>query len=543
MISGMHLASGPYRVGDLWGNRFKITIRRIRFAHIHVSDNRTASASPSEPSSSSSTSFNSSSRPVNVSVNVSPRAHIEGCVRRIAHTGFPNFFGSQRMGYQESQTHDFGQVQTMDPILNVGAPLGPSVGKMLLLGRYRDAVDAIILGAVRYDPSLGAGTGTWMRTGALQNARSMYARGVEAGVVLNSMPRAAVKERILLKAMVRFGWGVAERHSRAAPCIPGIPGVPCRGFTKLDHGDDQRADENENYRRNSNSDTSSDTNSNSSSVKEEQERERERESKDDEIASRVIAQLPYSTRSLWVSSYQSWLWNNVASYRLMSSSNAADANTASGEGSNTQTQSRTDSSGGSVGSRENRGSEGSGTCADSCESRGNCDVAPITDEDRSAVAAVEGLQAMVGDLVHYSSLSSLSLPLPFLSQHTDPPIGPDQSNCASASISDHDLIRKRQGHDDTLPLPLPPSDDPVICLTVTHISSLSTAQRGYLFRHSVLLPLFGKRILFPENATGRYCSDFHVYCPDRPIVNQDLFSFPILNSYLKLIFLLLTLHS
>jgi tRNA pseudouridine synthase D (TruD) len=524
MISGMHLASGPFRVGDLWGNRFKITIRCIRFAHIHVSDNRTASASPSEPSSSSSTSFNSSSRPVNVSVKVSPTAHIEGCVRRIAHTGFPNFFGSQRMGYQESQILDLGQGQTLDPILNVGAPLGPSVGKMLLLGRYRDAVDAIILGAVRYNPSLGAGTGTWMGTSPLQNARSMYARGVEASVVLSSMPRAAVKERILLKAMVRFGWGVAERHSRAAP---GIPGVPCRGVTGLDHGDDQSAD-NDNYWRNSNSDTSGDTERNSNCVKEEQERERkrerkrererERESKDDEIASRVIAQLPYSTRSLWVSSYQSWLWNNVASHRLMISSNATDANPFSGERSNTQTQTRTDSSGGSGGSRENGGSKGSGTCADSSESSGNCDEASISDWDRSAVAAVEGLQAMVGDLVHSSSLAYLALSLPLLSQHTDPPVGPDQSNCASASISDHDLNRTRHGHNDTLPLPLSPSDDPVIYLTVSHISSLSAAQRGYLFRHSVLLPLFGKRILLPENSTGRFCSDFHVYCPDHPIV-------------------------
>jgi hypothetical protein len=346
-------------------------------------------------------------------------------------------------------------------------------------------------------------------------------------VVLNSMPRAAVKERILLKAMVRFGWGVVDRQSRAAPFTPGapvIPGVPCREVTRLGDNDNHSSNSN------SNSDSNSNNNSNSNSVREEQ--ERERDSKDDEIASRVIAQLPYSTRSLWVSSYQSWLWNNVASHRLMSTSNAAAANPSSGEGSNTQTYtgSGTDSSGGT-------GENGkSVTCADSCDSGGNGDIVSlISEEDRGAMAAVEGLQAMVGDLVHSSCLSSLSLSHVLFSLQRDPPTGPDRSNCASASVSDHALTRTGHSHDDTLPVyvPLPTSDDPVIALTVAHISSLSAVQRGYLFRNSVLLPLFGKKILFPENATGRYCSDFHVTCPVHPNLIR------ILNPHAYLLFLFL----
>lgn len=517
----MHLALGPFRVGDLWGNRFKITIRRLRFAHIHLPDLGTASPSDPSSSSSSSASFPSSSRPV--SVSLSPKKHVEGCVRSIAGTGFPNFFGSQRMGYQESQT--------LDPERNlvhngsVCAPLGPSVGKMLLLGRYRDAVDAIILGSVKYEPPLGPETGPGAvmglgtGTGPLQNARSMYARGVEAGVVLNSMPRAAVKERMLLKAMVRFGWDV-DYQSRAAPDTTGVPGIPCRGDTGLGLGIDDSADSNSNSTSNSssssNGSSSSNRDSNRSSAEVEGDREkgRERESKDEEIASRVIAQLPYSTRSLWVSSYQSWLWNNVASHRLMISSTLTGTNPNSGEASNTRTriQTRTDSS---------EGREGSGTCAVGCDSSSGGDMAShFSDEDCSAVDDGESSEAMVGDLVHSSSLCSPSL----LSLHTDPLQAPDQSNCPSTTISDHGTIHTRHSHTDTFPVPVPPSDnDPVIALTEGHISSLSRAQKSYLFRHSVLLPLFGKKILYPENATGRYYSDFHFdcyssYCEPRPSV-------------------------
>ena len=44
----------------------------------------------------------------------------------------------------------------------------------------------------------------------------------------------------------------------------------------------------------------------------------------------------------------------------------------------------------------------------------------------------------------------------------------------------------------------------VIVLTSAHIANLSETRRAQLFRDSVLLPLFGKKIIYPENENGRY---------------------------------------
>lgn len=149
-------------------------------------------------------------------------------------------------------------------------PPGPLIGKLLLLGQYSRALDAIMLGTGIDKTPTGV-----MKT-PLTYARQLYVDGSALGAVMSAMPRAMVKERMCLKAMLRFGW------TRRTPAKGGGGLSGDRGCGDHNGGVPVPVP-----------------------------------AEDEALSARVLGQVPFSTRALWVSAYQSWLWNKVASHRLL----------------------------------------------------------------------------------------------------------------------------------------------------------------------------------------------------------------------------------
>ena len=387
-VSGIYLALRPLKIGELWGNWFNIIIRNVR-----------AASEDSGPDSSQKAE--------------SLCASFQDAVNNTAITGFPNFFGSQRMGYQDQDRN----VKEHEGSCGTSMPLGPSIGKLLLLGRYSEAISVIILGSSVYkslkDNSLSG----------LQGARDLFARGASIVSVLNLMPRTAIKERMLLKAMVRFGW-IARAYRKST-------------FEVFTNGNN------------------SDSHSNG-------------QQEDVAISVRVLGQIPYSTRSLWVSAYQSWIWNRVASHRLITSSYDSNSH--------------------------------SSVSDVLCEQVGT-NLTPLTPVPLategdlvyiSAIASNESKQ-ITDDVAKKSVITSgssscVSIDSNFISASNEP-TSLDTEYVTVAAVAGS--------------VGSPMTSDYVIALTREHIAGMSDSQRALLFRDSVLLPLFGKKIIYPNNENGR----------------------------------------
>ena len=453
-VSGIHLALGPLRIGDLWGNWFNIIVRNFHTANRDLGPDY---------------------RPEGNTEAEAAHRYLQVAVNNISTTGFPNFFGSQRMGYQDHE-REMKDVKERGVYYRIAMPLGPSIGKLLLLGKYNEAISMIILGATVYKPVES------LLPCCLHTARELFANGAHPASVLNAMPRAAIKECMLLKAMVRFGW-VARKYIQISPTDRKMKTVEI------------------------NSDGSADTRS---------------EKEEMEVSARVLSQIPYSTRSLWVSAYQSWIWNRVASHRLI---------------------------------------------ATGCDLHSHASPALSGEMKASFTPLIPIPLAMEGDLVHLSAITSN------LSKHVDDNVAEDciaiTTICSSSSdnnksSSSSNTRNKSNNNDDNknddnydnnddndnnndnnksstsngssdygssdgisaqkgsmndnfcdsngyVSTETPTSStgssiiaNSIIVLTSAHIANLSETRRAQLFRDSVLLPLFGKKIIYPENENGRY---------------------------------------
>lgn len=117
-------------------------------------------------------------------------------------------------------------------------PIGPTIGKLLLLQQYDSVIDAIILGEMYIDSSKA---GSDLDSSQANNARRMYVAGSPWQLVLSLFPTTSVRERTILRGLIRYG------------------------------RDDPK---------------------------------------------RVIDLLPYSAITLYISAFQSFIWNQVCSYRL-----------------------------------------------------------------------------------------------------------------------------------------------------------------------------------------------------------------------------------
>ena len=119
-IGDISYCDRPIRMGELWGNQFRIVLRAV-------------------------------------TCDISSLSPLEVIRERLQRTtkecglGFPNYFGSQRMGIarMDSMHTSKSSDPTNDADDNPKAfdmPVGPYIGKCLLTGAYQDAIERIILG-------------------------------------------------------------------------------------------------------------------------------------------------------------------------------------------------------------------------------------------------------------------------------------------------------------------------------------------------------------------------------------------------------------
>ena len=479
-VYGFFITSRPLRIGGLWGNSFKIRIRNIA-----------KYGSPSKPSR---------------EIVSALKCRFEN----IVNTGFPNFFGSQRMGYQDPQTLDStintsGNPYIKNQIRYEGEiiPLGPIIGKLLLLGKYQKALNAIILGTVEYVRPLDGVIMT-----ALQKARFMYFKGIEPGVVLSLFPSTAVKERILLKALVRFGHNKVENSKIIIEEIvplnheDAVSGMGVKEVVDISSNIDLEHNNSENYDVKNNNNNINNNNNNKSCEKIDK-------CKAEESASKILSQLPYSTRSLWVSSYQSWLWNRVAAHRLYphTEHDLTDMQLQQEKELDLKREIVIESEGDEVVENDDVNDTPPGVYDNDVKyhqinkyGNGKKDFTEAKKKETSVYQSYsiqtvddESLLAMVGDLVHVQSLA------PYLLKSSD-----------YSNINSHDNVRNSNSNDNSSnnnkksDINCNEESNSVIALTEEHIAAMTLDNRRHVFKHYVVLPLFGKKVLYPNNANGRY---------------------------------------
>lgn len=93
-------------LGSLWGNEFKIVLREVK--------------------------------PENCDNVADVVSYLQDRMAHLMKCGFPNFFGSQRMG--NNAADNSGDIENIDDL-----PIGPFIGKSVLLERYDDAIDSIMM--------------------------------------------------------------------------------------------------------------------------------------------------------------------------------------------------------------------------------------------------------------------------------------------------------------------------------------------------------------------------------------------------------------
>jgi hypothetical protein len=232
-VSDISVANKPIQIGQLFGNRFRIRIRRL-----------TTRAVPSIIDDSIGGGSASGGADVDVVSSLRESAQL------VSNYGFPNFFGSQRMGSATSEAeteaidaidvneYDVGdslssadEVATerasnaintiaaaetkgsiadeLSPsILRAGGsidspsvPLGPQVGKLLLQKRYRAAIECVILGGLPREkflvppppPTFGGGGGDAKQlcgvNHTMYRARHLFVAGANPSEILSQLPR------------------------------------------------------------------------------------------------------------------------------------------------------------------------------------------------------------------------------------------------------------------------------------------------------------------------------------------------------------------
>lgn len=215
LIGNLSLVPKVLALGMIWGNYFSINIRNA--------------AAPS---------CNNTSMIYRI---------LEERIQVLENRGYPNYYGSQRMGGGDSRNNDNSSSSS-----NSGAcvvlPNGVRIGKNLVSGNYKFAIELILLG----------GFNSVM-------VKQLYYDGEDLSKILKAMPSTCMRERSILKGMLRYGW----------------PYDRCMDIDK--EGDA------------------------SATMKEDEMQQ----------CDRILQQLNFSTRSLWVNAYHSWLWNSVVSHRLM----------------------------------------------------------------------------------------------------------------------------------------------------------------------------------------------------------------------------------
>lgn len=204
-VSSIQARSKPINKGDIWGNTFHILLRNL-------------------------------STPV-IDMDIHEIKRILLCrLDMLKVSGFPNYFGSQRMGWSpQRDDRSPGEL-----------PQGVLIGKLLVLERYNEAIDVILLGE-RKD----AARKRIFASSPLATARQLYLKESSFQEVFDMFPVSAVRERSVLHSLVKL----QKQISVSTP----------------------------------------------------------------DFWRQVVDDLPYQWKSLWISSYQSWLWNDVASHRLATS--------------------------------------------------------------------------------------------------------------------------------------------------------------------------------------------------------------------------------
>lgn len=111
--------------------------------------------------------------------------------------GFLNLYGSQRMGL----LHD----HTPLPLTLEHMPASPHIGKLLLCCRYKEAIDAIILGDLYLPQNQSDNAIMELDDSNVNNARRMYLAGGALPLILRLLSPVHTRERVLIKGLIRFG--------------------------------------------------------------------------------------------------------------------------------------------------------------------------------------------------------------------------------------------------------------------------------------------------------------------------------------------------
>lgn len=175
----------PLRLGQLWGNKFTIRLKDFSCEELETGESAEL-----------------------------PFSSLEKLVSERAVTmreqGFPNYFGSQRIGnnkcnfsiYKRDPSSESGTASPDGVLLadiSSSLPQGPMIGKLLMMGRYEEAGRVLIAGG-------DAACDVSDETDPLEQARSLYAHGTASHLtILNLLPHHCVRERMLLKGLIRFG--------------------------------------------------------------------------------------------------------------------------------------------------------------------------------------------------------------------------------------------------------------------------------------------------------------------------------------------------
>lgn len=325
-INYFYLRSSILNTGELWGNEFDITIRSPKVNSTPVNN---------------SVLLTLTSLPV-IDTSCDPnmtiiRDQVQRSLTSIQRYGFPNFYGSQRMGYT---VHKKNSVDSVELLMAAGVtriympskmPSGPLIGRLLLSGQLDAAIHMMV-----FDSLAAADDSTTITEDADSNAEGTtvnldnedqeedkmekmettgnvtanitgegerpswqeeqwveYKQGLfqaqqaylslltgqnavadereQLRQVLRALPHSATRARIIVRAMVRFGYSFRKSRER-------VMNTSIAPSQEAAHS------------------TSSSANSS--------------------IQWRIIQQVPHSMRTLWISAYQSWLWNKAAEYRL-----------------------------------------------------------------------------------------------------------------------------------------------------------------------------------------------------------------------------------
>jgi tRNA(Glu) U13 pseudouridine synthase TruD len=279
---GLAVASVEWRnegvsTGQLWGNQFRIMLRDVR---VHEHTEESDDLAPSTTGCSA----------------VSLEKYLHSALVAVSECGFPNYFGSQRMGVltkhtsecvSDAQSNDVSKIDNVADGVSEGVngrvqssmPPGPLIGKYLLTDQAQCAVATIMLGSASTVTLPHSSTATHTCSDVDQ-ARALFSQYFVERRVAFSTDKSVVKARLqsilaLLPHSLTRECDLVRNLIRNVPVV-----VPGGGMTDT------------------------------VSLMEEFDRQWT------QCCERALSSLPYSVRQLWVCAYQSWLWNYMANYTL-----------------------------------------------------------------------------------------------------------------------------------------------------------------------------------------------------------------------------------